>query len=146
MTNDKETIFSALYTQLTSSVSDVRTFGRRVKHYDDVPPQEQPALFVEQISAQAVGDAGHPAKQTLRANVLLYVYEDSAAGPMPAVNALVNQVEQALRRRPNEASGPWTTTLGGLVASARATSVEYAGGATSAQGVAVIAVEILTTS
>lgn len=143
MTKTKEAVYAALATRL-SAVAGIRTTGRKVRHFDDVAPPEQPALFIEQTAVEYEGATRHPSKLKIKANVLVYAWEESATGPMPAINTLVDAVESLLGRQSGEESPSYTTTLGGLVASARVTGIEYAGGNLGNQGVAVISVEMLT--
>jgi hypothetical protein len=143
MTHDKETIFAAVASRL-SAVSGIRTTGRKVKHFDDVAPAEQPALFVEQTGVEYVGKTGNPSKQTLKANVLIYAWDDTSVGPMPAINALVDKVENLFGRQTDDPGATYTTTLGGLVGSARVVGVEYAGGNLGNQGAAIVSLEIVT--
>lgn len=145
MTSNKETIFSTLYTRMTE-VSGVLTSGRKVRHYDDVQPVEQPALFIEQVSSDIQSRPNGPGKQTLKANVILYAWSDSDLGPMPIINGLVDQVEGLMKRYPTEPAPSQTTTLSGTVASAQVVNVEYAGGNLGNQGVAIVSIEMLTTS
>lgn len=143
MTNNKESIYAALASRL-SAVPGVRTTGRKVKHYDDVAAPDQPALFIEQTAVEYDGATNRPSKLKLKANVLIYAWDETTVGPMQTINGLVDQVETLLGRQPNEPAPSYTTTLDGLVASVRVTGVEYAGGNLGNQGIAVISLEMIS--
>jgi len=80
---NREEIYSALFA-LLSTIPGIVTFSRRVRHWTDVPPVEQPAMIQEQFeeSARYVGRA-FPAKWTLSLNLALYVNvgNDQQAAP-----------------------------------------------------------------
>jgi hypothetical protein len=143
MTTDKETVYAALFSRL-SMMTGMNTKSRRVKHYDEVPQIEQPSMMMEQTNVEIAVKPGSPSKQTIRANVVLYAFDDSETGPMPAINGLVKQVEDLMKQQPGETT-PWkTTTLSGSVYSAQVTSIDFSGGNVGTQGVAVVGIEMLT--
>ena len=82
---NREAIYSALFA-LLSTIPGIVTFSRRVRHWTDVPPVEQPVLIQEQFeeSARYVGRA-FPAKWVLSLNLALYVNvgNDQQAAPLP---------------------------------------------------------------
>lgn len=144
MTRSKEQVYSALWSRLTASVTGVLTASRKVRHYDEVPSVEQPAMFMEQIMCSSPAVPGIPSKQTIQAKVLLYAHDESEIGPMPQINGLVDQVEAAMVRQPGETAGPYATTLSGSVASAKIVQTDFGGGNLSVQGVAIITIEMVT--
>lgn len=146
MTNDKETIYAALFSRLSSSLSGCITKSRAVRHYEEVPMPEQPAFFLEQTGVEFTGDMQKPNKEVLKANILIYTHDENPVGPMPALNALVTTASLALTKQPNEPAPYYTTTLGGLVSSVRIKSIEYGGGNVGKQGVAIVSIEVLTAS
>ena len=99
---DREAIYSALFA-LLSAIPGIVTFSRRVRHWTDVPPVEQPALIQEQFeeSARYVGRA-FPAKWTLSLNLALYVNvgNDQQAAPSQTLNPLLDAVLAALDAPP----------------------------------------------
>jgi hypothetical protein len=143
MTVDREAIFAALTSRLSGALAPA-TVSRKVRHWSEVPPSEQPAAFIEQGDQTGEAEYGKPTKWNLKATVYVYVTDTTAAGPYPALNGLVQAVERALSGAPGErfsAGGP--TTLAGLVQSCRVTGVTDSGGALGDQAVAVIDVDIL---
>ena len=110
---EREAIYSALFA-LLSTIPGIVTFSRRVRHWTDVPPVEQPALIQEQFeeSARYVGRA-FPAKWTLSLNLALYVNvgHDQKAAPSMVLNPLLDAIVAALEAP----EGQEEQTLGGLV-------------------------------
>ncbi|GAO01927.1 hypothetical protein [Anaeromyxobacter sp. PSR-1] len=149
MATNKEDIYAALYARLSGSVTGLTTISRRLKSFESTDPSEQPAMFVHQSSVESVSTTGMPSKQTVRAEVYVYVYKDADEGPMPTLNGIVHQIETALERKAADplAHAKGNTTLGKAVASARLTGIEYGGGlGDGAQGVAIISVELVVPS
>ena len=140
---NREEIYSALFA-LLSTIPGIVTFSRRVRHWTDVPPVEQPALIQEQFeeSARYVGRA-FPAKWTLSLNLALYVNvgNDQQAAPSQTLNPLLDAVLAVL-----EPSGSQEEqTLGGLVSHCRISGkvLIAEGGSLGPQAAALIPVEIV---
>lgn len=146
MAFDREAIYQALQTRLSGALAPVKV-SRRVKLWTEVPPSEQPIVFIDQGDQAGEGQYMKPTKWVLKASVYAYVHNTTADGPAPALNNLVKSIEEALSCVPGETGangGP--TTLGGLVTSCRVIGVTDSGGALADQGVAVIDLEVHTTS
>ncbi|ACL64652.1 hypothetical protein A2cp1_1308 [Anaeromyxobacter dehalogenans 2CP-1] len=139
MTNSHEQIFAAVFARLSGALTGAVTSGRRVRSWEEVGPEAQPAFFLEQLGATLENAPPGPSRQTVRASALFYVHSDTADGPMPLLNSLVAIATGSLV----EARGI-PTTLGGLVASARPTDITYGGGNLGAQGIAAITIEMRT--
>jgi hypothetical protein len=137
----REAIYAALFAKL-AAIPGLQTSSRRLRHYTDVPGQQQPALFLEQRNeGTAQGVPGLPGKRTLRVHVWLYVrVDDHAAIPATALNAWLDAVDTALA--PEAATGK--QTLGGLVAHCWVNGItETDDGSLDSQAIARIPVEIL---
>ncbi len=140
---NREAIYSALFA-LLSTIPGIVTFSRRVRHWTDVPPVEQPALIQEQFeeSARYVGRA-FPAKWTLSLNLALYVNvgHDQHAAPSTVLNPLLDAIVAALEAP----EGQEEQTLGGLVSSCHVNGkiVIAEGGSLGPQAAALIPVEIV---
>ena len=134
----REPIYSALFALLSGAAPFV-TASRRLRHWSDVGPAEQPALFVVQKSETAERRAGLPAKW--RASVDVYVYAhapDDVTSPATVLNPLLDAVEMVLA--PQGA----VQTLGGLASHAWiAGKIETDEGVLAGQAVAILPVEIL---
>lgn len=134
----REPIYSALFALLSGAAS-FATSSRRLRHWSDVGPAEQPALFVVQKSETAERKAGLPVKW--RASVDVYVYAhapDDETAAATVLNPLLDAIELALA--PQGA----VQTLGGLAAHAWiAGKIETDEGVLGGQAVAIVPVEIL---
>ncbi len=141
MAISREAIYSALWSQV-SGLAGIVTASRRLKHWDDVPPEQQPALFQTQKDQDPEQKYGLPTKWKLYADLYLYVNsgQDPLAVPAIALNNLVDTIEAALA--PSPMSG--VQTLGGLVSHCWINGkIETDEGVLGAQAVAIIPVEIL---
>ncbi len=141
---NREAIYAALAERIRVNVDSVKDVSRRPKSPDQVGPEEQPVIYLEQGTSTATGQVGMPSRHLIHCTVGIYVYEESATGPMPKLNDLVEQVEDALMAQADEKyRSPGATTLGGLAASVRPLEVKFSNDKAGAQGVAVLDIEIL---
>jgi hypothetical protein len=131
----REDVFKALETIL-EAVPGVRTFGRRLVPWADVPPSDQPALFMLCAGQTVTVDGrGVPPKRSLPVELYLYNQNDDPAQQ----NDLLDAIEAALEPRGEE-----TLTLGGLVSHCRIEGeIETDEGLLDSQAVAIIPVSIL---
>ena len=134
---------SALFA-LVSAIPGIITASRRVLHWTDVPPAQQPALIQEEWeeTAHHVG-RGFPTKWTLSLNLALYVNvgNDQQAAPSMVLNPLLDAIVAALE----PPAGQEEQTLGGLVSHCRVSGkvVIAEGGSLGPQAAALIPVEIV---
>jgi hypothetical protein len=137
---DREAIYLALFT-LVAGASGLKTTSRKLKHWDDVPAPNQPALFQTQGNETAVAGYRQPTKWTLRAKLYVYAHQNSLdVLPAIALNQLLNAIE--LKLAPDLATGE--QTLGGLVSHCRIVGeVETDEGVLGDQAVAIIPIEIM---
>lgn len=142
MLSGREAIYSALF-DLVSNVPGLVTKSRRLKHWDDVAAEMQPALFqAQKTQAAQPRPQGTPAKWTLRAELFLYVNsgQDPEAVPATQLNDFMDAIEAALA--PSPVSG--LQTLGGLVQHCWISGeVLTDEGTLGPQAVAIIPIEIL---
>ena len=141
----REPIYAALFARLASAAPFV-TASRRLRHWDEVGPTEQPALFQVQKRETAKEAEGSPT--VWRAEVDLYLYcqaPDDETAPAIVLNPLVDAIEAALVPSGADlASG--TQSLGGLVKHCWiAGAIETDEGALGGQAVAIVPIEILVT-
>lgn len=147
----RKAIWDALEARL-AQVPGLITHSQRLRDFASVPEVEQPALFLQPGNQQALNQPGHPTKWTLQADVYVYVYADTDEGPSGQLQTLLDGIEAALEARPDERNptgskfyqNGFGTTLGGLVATARITSIETDEGALGPQAVAIVAVAVET--
>lgn len=135
----REPIYAALFA-LLSDIPGVVLSSRRLRHWTDVPPEEQPALFVTQGNEQADTLTGQPTKWLLSVDV--YIYANTANGsPSTILNPIIDSVVDALMPITGNIQ-----TLGGLVSYCRVSGqIETDEGLLGDQAVAIIPIEILAT-
>lgn len=146
MALDREAIARALFDRL-AAIPGFTTTSRTFRPWGEVPPSEQPALFlVGSDEEPEVKDRGLPPVWRVRHKVFVYTSnEDSPSSPPGAVqNALLSAVEAALEAQPGEDASAFHTTLGGLVSRAYMVApVAKDEGTEGLQGVAIFYVEYL---
>jgi hypothetical protein len=115
---DREGIYNALLAKLGAAGRFV-TISRKPIPPDQLTPEMQPALFVEEIAETAEPrPRGLPVKWMLEVDLGIYYYHESQpeilgehrCSPSTDLNQLLNAVEQALAA---DANG--VQTLGGMV-------------------------------
>ena len=136
---DFEPIYSAFW-DYVKGLSGIVTKSRRVKHWSDVPAEEQPALFMGEDSEDSRQTKGLTAKNALLVRLFLYVHagEDENAVPATLLNLYLYRLRQLLEAENVDRS----QTLNGLVSHAWVTHVEKDAGILGGQAVAIIDVEI----
>ena len=139
----REPIYAALF-DLAAGAAGFVTAERRLRHWWDVAPAEQPALFMTQKSEVAsVKTLGAPTVWTLL--VELYFYANSSdpyLSPATVLNPLVDAVEAALA--PAATTGLQDLGLPSMVQHAMiAGKIETEEGVLGDQAIAIIPVEIL---
>ena len=140
---ERETIYSALFA-LAASSADFTNASRRLKHWSDVAPAEQPALFMSEKGAEArVKTLGGPVEWRLYADFWIYVYSDDPyLAPSSLLNPLIDALEAALAPAP--ATGIQNLGLPAMVQHAYiAGKVETDEGTLGDQALAIVPVEIL---
>lgn len=141
---NREAIYGALF-GLAARAAAFRTTGRRLRHWSDVGPAEQPALFMVQKRETATRQRGQPAKWVLHVDLFVYAHApDELTSPATILNPLLDAVEAAIA--PDNAASN-LQTLGGLVQHAWiAGAIETDEGVLGGQAVAIVPVELLVAS
>jgi len=142
---DREAVYSALW-DLVSGAAKFATKSRRLRHWSDVSPAEQPALFMSQkamVGAKHQDAVDAPTVWTLEADFYIYVHSsDPYASPAILLNPLIDAVEAALL--PDPLTGRQQLTLPEMVMHAYINGrIETAEGVLGDQELAIIPVEIL---
>jgi hypothetical protein len=141
----REPIYAALFALLTGAAPFV-TASRLLRHWDEVGPSEQPALFQVQKRETAKEAEGSPT--VWRAEVDLYLYcqaPDDETAPATVLNPLLDAIETALKPSGADLANG-TQSLGGLVKHCWiAGAIETDEGALGGQAVAIVPIEILVT-
>ena len=139
----RETIYAALFTRVAAAAPFV-TVARRLRHWSDVAPAEQPALFMRQkIETAAGAERGTPTVWAMAVELSIYAHaDDPYVAPATVLNPLVDAVEAALA--PLAATGVQDLGLPDMVRHACiAGKIEITEGVLRDQAVAVIPIEIL---
>ncbi len=142
MTMSRESIAAALFA-LASSTAGFVTTSRRLKHWSDVPAEDQPALFQSQGNESidtAVQKMGGPNTHRLAFKLYVYVHNtDPTAAPASLLNPIVDAIEAKLTPTPGTKQ-----TLGGLAQHAFISgAIETDEGVLGDQAVAIIPIEVL---
>jgi hypothetical protein len=139
----REPIYAALWA-LASGSASFALAERRLKHWSDMGPAEQPALFMsEKGSTARVKALGVPVVWTLYADLYLYAHSsDPYRAPAMILNPLLDAVEAALAPMPT--TGIQDLGLPGMVQHAYiAGRIETDEGTLGDQAIAIVPVEIL---
>lgn len=144
MAIDRELIYSSLF-RIVSDAANFATKSRRLRHWSDVAPAEQPALFMSEkggVGSKASTAYNAPTKWVLSADI--YIYAHSSApyiSPAEILNPLVDAVERALA--PDPITGLQTLGLNGMVlATWLSGKVDTDEGVLGDQALAIIPIEI----
>jgi hypothetical protein len=139
----REPIYRALWS-LAAGSGSFATAQRRLRHWSDVSPAEQPALFMSEKGGVAKTKAlGAPVVWTLFADLYVYVHSsDPYRAPASILNPLIDAIEAALA--PPAATGIQDLGLPMMVQHAYiAGKIETDEGTLGDQAIAVVPVEIL---
>jgi len=94
----REDVYAALW-DVASQAADFITAERRLRHWSDVSPAEQPALFMSQTkqTAQISQQTNLPVTWMLHAEFFIYVHPtEPYLAPAMVLNPLVDSVVEAL--------------------------------------------------
>ncbi len=139
----REAIYAALW-ELGSNAAGFASANRRLRHWTDVAPAEQPALFMSEKGAHAAVKAlGAPIVWTLYADFYVYVHSsDPYLAPASVLNPLLDALEAALA--PSPATGVQNLGLPTMVSHAYISGkIETDEGVLGDQAIAIVPVEIL---
>jgi hypothetical protein len=142
----REPIYAALFAliQTAATAAGAKTCSRKLRHWADVPPGQQPAIFQIQRNETSEQRKRIPAKWTLNVDVYVYVNtsDDPKAAPSTLLNPILDALEEVMPPDEEAAGGP--QTLGGLVSHCWiAGTIETSEGVLGDQEVAIIPVEIV---
>ena len=139
----REPIYAALF-QLAANAAGFATVDRRLRHWSDVGPAEQPALFQCQTRETATVHAlGAPTVWTLAVELYLYAHSsDPYQAPAAVLNPLLDAVTAALA--PDPATGIQDLGLPAMVRHAQISGrIDTDEGTLGDQAIAIVPVEIL---
>ena len=139
----REQIFTALWA-LGANAARFASANRRLRHWTDVAPAEQPALFMSEKGGQAaIKKLGAPIVWTLYAEFYIYAHSsDPYLAPVTILNPLLDAFEAALA--PSPTSGIQNLGLPQMVQHAYISGkVQTDDGVLGDQAIAIVPVEIL---
>ena len=139
----RESIYATLWERAVGAASFAST-NRRLRHWADVAPAEQPALFMSEKGGTAVTKVlGAPIVWTLYADFYIYVHSsDPYLAPAMLLNPLLDALEAALASSP--ATGIQNLGLPAMVQHVYiAGKVETDEGVLGDQAIAIVPVEVL---
>ncbi len=139
----REAIYSALFSSL-STISGFAVTSRKLRHWADVGPAEQPALFMTQKTESVKQQTNQPPVWTYHVDLYVYAFAtDPDASPAIQLNGLIDSIESAIAA----AFPPENQTLGGLVTYCRiAGQIVTDEGVLGQQAVAIVPIEILASA
>lgn len=145
---DSESIYQALFNRLSGIDGFVIT-SRRLRHFNNVQPEERPALFITQGNQTEVPMKGLDAKVELEAEVYIYIHEsDKAIPPSVQLNQMIDKVRTAIA--PDYPEMCEYQTLGGLVEHCWIEGTievfEAVENMLDDQGIAIVPIRMLTTT
>jgi len=138
----REKIYTALWA-LGANAARFASANRRLRHWTDVAPAEQPALFMSEKGGQAaIKKLGAPIVWTLYAEFYMYAHSsDPYLAPATILNPLIDAFEAALA--PSPTSGIQNLGLPQMVQHAYISGkVQTDEGVLGDQGIAIVPVEI----
>jgi hypothetical protein len=139
----REAIYAALW-ELGASAARFASANRRLRHWADLAPAEQPALFMSEKGALAtVKQLGAPIAWTLYDDFYVYVHSsDPYLAPAAILNPLIDALEAALSPPPT--TGIQNLGLPQMVQHAYiAGKIQTDEGVLGDQAIAIVPVEIL---
>lgn len=133
---NREAIYSALWDKV-KTIQGLQTTSRKLLHWNDVPADEQPALFQIQIGESPTQSKGLPTTWDMSVKLYLYVNSQNS-NPSTILNEYLDKIEAALKP---DISG--FQELGGLVSHAWISgAIETDEGVLGDQAVAIIPISI----
>lgn len=127
-----------------SAISGVITFSRILRHFNELRPPDQPAVFLAPRAQLAERKRGLPTKWTIDVSVYVYTKRNGADDvPDVQMNAILDAIEDALQPPPAVES----QTLGGLCEHCWIEGViETDEGVLGDQAIAIVPIRILVPS
>jgi hypothetical protein len=144
MITDRETIYAALFDLMNQLPGGFTTSGRRLRHWADVRPDEQPAAFQQQVSEEATVPVvrGIPQKWNLHANWWIYCWCEQYPDGVPStqINQYLDYVDKAI---PSGGTQVLTLGLEGVSEVRIVGTIKTDEGLLGNQGVAIIPIRIV---
>lgn len=139
---NREAAYAGVFAKL-AAIPGLVTKSRILRHWNDVAPEEQPALFLAQTAQQAVTRTGEATQWRLRADIYLYVRTDGVTPPGTLLNPILDAIEAAFPLHP--VTGQHMLDVSGVAWARIDGDIETDEGTLGAQAVAIVPVTILAT-
>jgi hypothetical protein len=111
---NREAVYAALFS-LLETAQGFATVSRRLRHWEEVQPEEKPAMFVRQTTETNSGSVGKPPLWNLKGEIYIYVTTEAQIDrdivPSQLLNPLLDSVTDLFAPEGME----YKQTLGGLV-------------------------------
>jgi hypothetical protein len=138
----REDAYSALWDKLTA-LAPWTTASRKLRHWADVSPMEQPALFMTTGQVQYQTITGTTPRKTLSGKLYVYVNTTGAEAPGPILNDLLDAIDSAFAISP--INGRCNLGVAGVEWARIEGTIETDEGTLGDQAVAIIPFAILIT-
>lgn len=137
----REALFAALFAKL-AAVPGLVTTSRILRHWADVQPQQQPALYMAQGDQTPQTRTGEPTRWLLDVQVYLYVRTSGGQVPGSVLNPLLDAIEACFPLNP--ATGKHDPQIPGIEWARIEGQIETDEGTLGEQAVAIIPIRMLT--
>lgn len=147
MMSSRETVYSAVFSVLLEAVTalNFKTVSRRVKLWSEVPVDQQPALFQQQVSEESTSAKAPapPNKNFLRVDIIIYANAgpDSSESVDPQLNAAIDAIERVFPSDPRQKS--LELRLPGIIDCRIHGIIEFGEGNLNGQGIVIIPLRIV---
>lgn len=139
---NREPIYAALFARL-SSIAGLKTTSRILRHWNDVPSEQQPALFMSQAGETASTITGEPQKWLLMVDLYVYVQTDGITPPGTVMNPILDAIEAVFQLHP--ITGKHTLDAPGVEWARIEGTIQTDEGTLGNQAVCIVPVQILAT-
>jgi hypothetical protein len=136
----REDIYAGLFDHL-KAIPGLVVSSRILRHWADVPPEQQPALFQAQVREQPHTITGEDCKWMLDVDVYVYVRTDGDVVPGSVLNPLLDAIEAAMPLHP--VTGKHTLSVAGVEWARINGAIETDEGTLGQQAVAIVPIQIL---
>jgi len=140
---NREYLYAALWQQLCA-IPGFKTYSRKLRHWNDVDPLMQPAMFLAQGNETPMTVTGQPGKWLLQSKIYLYARTEGDAPPGPVLNPLLDAICNVVSAQ-NPVTGRSVLADEGIEWCRIEAAIETDEGTLGDQAVAVIPVTILAT-
>jgi hypothetical protein len=138
---NREALYAALFARL-AAIPGLVTKSRILRHWADVPPQQQPALYMAQAAQIPQTRTGEPTRWFLDASVYLYVRTSGSQVPGSVLNPLLDAIEACFPLNPT--TGKHDPQIPGIEWARIEGQIETDEGTLGEQAVAIIPIRMLT--